>query len=353
MRIKRISNILVFLFTLFLSNQIYAQIGGGNIYSFLKLSPSARLEALGGVLVPLNKKDINLVYQNPALLDTSLNNYLGVSSVLFPGGINHGLVSYALKTKRFGTLGMHIQYVNYGRFQRSDAGGNKTGSFYASETAIALSWSGELAPFKYGFNFKVINSFLEQYYSFGLALDASLMYVNELNDFFAVAAIKNVGKQIISYTGSNNEKLPFDIQLSIGQKLEHVPMTFIGTFHHLYKWDIRYSDPNIVTTDVFLGDSTVEKSYLFDKAMRHFVLGVEFNLSRNMDLRMGYNYLRRHELLVKSKRSSMGFSWGISFKIKKFKLDFSRSKYHVSGTTNNISLTLNMKELKKKTLNKL
>ena len=238
----------------------------------------------------LNKKDINLVYQNPALLDTSLNNYLGVSSVLYPGGINHGLVSYGLKTKKLGTLGLHIQYVNYGRFQRSDDTGNKTGTFYATESAIALSWSGDLAPFKYGFNVKLINSFLEQYFSLGVAFDANLMYVNKLNDFFAVAALKNVGKQLTSYTGSNEEKLPFDLQLSVGQKLEHVPMTFIGTLHHLYKWDIRYDDPNVTTTDVFLGDSVVEKSYLFDKAMRHFVLGVEFNLSKNMDFRIGYNY---------------------------------------------------------------
>jgi len=332
---------------LFIS-QLNAQIGGVSTYSFLKLSPSARLEALGGVLVPLKKNDINLVYQNPALLDSSFSNHLGVSSVLYPGGINHGLVSYALSTKKFGTLGIHVQYVNYGRFQRADDTGNKTGSFYAAESAVALSWSGDLAPFKYGFNFKLINSFLEQYFSFGFAFDANIMYVNELNDFFAVAAIKNVGRQIISYTGSNDEKLPFDLQLSVGQKLEHVPITFIGTLHHLYKWDIRYDNPNITTTDVFLGDSVVEKPYIFDKVMRHFVLGIEFNLSQNMDFRLGYNYLRRHELLVDSRRSTIGFSWGLSFKINKFKLDFSRSKYHISGSTNNISLTLNLTEFRKK-----
>ena len=78
------------------------------------------------------------------------------------------------------------------------------------------------------------------------------------------------------------------------------------------------------------------------------MFGMEFNLSNNLDFRLGYNYLRRHELLVESRRSTIGFSWGVSFKVKKFKFDYARSKYHISGTTNNISMTLNIQDFKQK-----
>ena len=103
-------------------------------------------------------------------------------------------------------------------------------------------------------------------------------------------------------------------------------------FHHLYQWDIRYDNPADENFDVFMSDSTTKDNpYVFDKIMRHFVFGLELSLSQHIDFRLGYNYLRRHELLVESRRSTIGFSWGMSFKVKKFKIDYSRSKYHFQG----------------------
>ena len=217
--------------------------------------------------------------------------------------------------------------------------------------AFALSWSGDFEMFRYGLNLKIISSFLEQFNSIGIAGDFYLMYVNPAEDFYMLGTIKNIGSQIKAFRPGNKEPLPFDIQLSFGQRLEHVPITLIGTFHHLYRWDIRYNDPNEVNNNVFISDTSAKDNpYVFDKIMRHFVFGMELNLSENVDFRLGYNYLRRHELLMESRRSTIGFSWGVSFKIKKFKFDYARSKYHVAGTTNNISLTMNLKELKKKNL---
>ena len=77
-------SLFIFFFFIIAVQVSYSQIGGKNIYQFLELSGSSRLEALGGVLVPVNDPDINLIYQNPCLLDSSLINHLGVSSVLFP-----------------------------------------------------------------------------------------------------------------------------------------------------------------------------------------------------------------------------------------------------------------------------
>jgi hypothetical protein len=47
---------------------IDAQRGGENVYSFLKLTNSARVAALGGMNVSINDDDLNLVFHNPALL---------------------------------------------------------------------------------------------------------------------------------------------------------------------------------------------------------------------------------------------------------------------------------------------
>ena len=38
----------------------------------------------------------------------------------------------------------------------------------------------------------------------------------------------------------------------------------------------------------------------------------------------------------------VGFSFGVGFEVIGFVLDYSRSSYHISGTTNNFSITTNI-----------
>ena len=38
----------------------------------------------------------------------------------------------------------------------------------------------------------------------------------------------------------------------------------------------------------------------------------------------------------------VGFSWGIGFKVLKFRFDYSRAAYHLSGTPNNFSFATNL-----------
>ena len=59
-----------------------AQKGGESTYSFLGLTNSARVAALGGEVISLLDDDINLVFHNPALL-TGFDRVLEMQ----PGGI--------------------------------------------------------------------------------------------------------------------------------------------------------------------------------------------------------------------------------------------------------------------------
>ena len=53
-----------------------AQKGGESTYSFLGLTNSARVAALGGEIVSLMDDDINTVFHNPALLTPGMHNNL-------------------------------------------------------------------------------------------------------------------------------------------------------------------------------------------------------------------------------------------------------------------------------------
>ena len=55
---------------------LFAQSGGDNTYDFLNLTNSARVVSLGGQQISLYGDDLNIVYHNPSLLNSSMNNHL-------------------------------------------------------------------------------------------------------------------------------------------------------------------------------------------------------------------------------------------------------------------------------------
>jgi len=72
-----------------------SQYGGNHTYAFLDLPNSAHSTALGGY--NLSIKDVNSVFNNPALLDSTMLNYLTISYVNYFAGINWGY------SRNFGT----------------------------------------------------------------------------------------------------------------------------------------------------------------------------------------------------------------------------------------------------------
>ena len=78
--------------------------------------------------------------------------------------------------------------------------------------------------------------------------------------------------------------------------------------------------------------------------MRHAVLGVEILPSDNFSIRAGYNYQRRQELKFDERLSTVGFSMGFGLKIKRFRLDFATSRFHLAGSSNLFSLVINLNE---------
>jgi hypothetical protein len=139
--------------------------------------------------------------------------------------------------------------------------------------------------------------------------------------------------------------MPFDAQLGVTFKPEHMPLRFSATAHHLYQFDIVYLDPNqrgLLDAD---GNEIKDKKTFGDKLARHFVVGGELLLSKNFHLRMGYNHLRRRELRMDSRSGGAGLSLGALIRIRSFAFDYSRAFYHVGGASNYFTLTTDMGSL--------
>ncbi len=327
-----------------------AQIGGESTYQFLELTNSARVAALGGNQVAISDTvDLNLPYHNPALLHKQMDNSLLMNYVNYLADVNYGYVSYARSFDSIGNFALGMHYINYGDFLEATEFGELTGThFKAAEYALNIIYSNNYKQLRYGANLKPVLSSFESYRSFGVAADLGVSFLSK-GGFTNVALVaRNIGTQITTYyEDGNRESLPFDLQAGISRRLEHAPLIFSMTLQHLNHWDLGSSEND--TDDDNEDDSLENDFYQTDESfgkqlMRHVVLGAEILPSENFIIRAGYNYQRRQELKYDEKLSTVGLSLGFGVKIKRFRFDFATSRFHLAGSSNLFSLSVNLNE---------
>jgi hypothetical protein len=342
---KKILHILLFAIIM---SPSFSQTGGDNIYEFLNLTHSGYVSSLGGTNVSLSGNNLNLVYHNPALLNSGMNNTLALNYVNYFAGINYGLALYSRTFPGKGNFAAGLTYLNYGSFKEADASGIITGSFSAAEYAFSMIYSREIdSLFTIGVNLKPVLSHLERYTSFGFAIDIGASYHSRSNLFSAGIVIKNAGYQVTTYAGEPHQKLPFEIQAGVSQRLAYAPFRFSLTLKHLEKFDLTHQYNSPVTT----GTITPVSSDFFENLLRHIVVGAELIPHKNFYFCGGYNYQRRSELQVSSKVSTVGFSWGFGINTSWMDIEFGRATYHLAGSSSHVSLILRLDNIYKKNRN--
>jgi hypothetical protein len=329
-------------FQLLIFSVAKGQIGGEYTYSFLNLTNSARMAALGGNQIAINDSaDLNVSYNNPSLLKPDMRNQLALNYINYFAGINFGYASYSFGTPLPGNFAVGIHYINYGKFIEALETSEKTGAtFSGAEYALNLIWSNAYKQFTYGVTLKPIFSTLENYQSFGLAADLGITYFSKNGGTTLAMVARNMGTQLKKYyDGAENETIPFDLQVGLSQRLQHAPIRLAATLQHLQKWDLaKPEEDNSGTTTVYKEDSFTKKF------MRHMVLGVELLPSPNFTIRAGYNYQLRQEMKLDEKMSTVGFSWGFGFRVKRFQINYGSTRFHLAGSSNIISVAINLNE---------
>ena len=339
--------------TTFITYHSYSQIGGKNTHDFLNLPVNARVAAMGGVNVSLLDYDVTMYFSNPALLNKEMVKYISLNYMPFYAGIKNSTLAYAHDFGKVGIWGGGLQYINYGKFQQRDASGNYQGDFRASEYALYLSYAHKIENYTLGANLKFVGSNIQSYSAYSVLLDLGGLYSHPTRDWDIGMVFKNIG-----FLKRYPTKIPFDVQLGMSYKLEHMPLRASITMHHLnymIDWlifggsDIVYLDPNNTGLVDEFGNETSEDKKLSEKIARHFIFGGEFVMSPNFYLRAGYNHQRRKELKLETRSGLTGFSAGFMIKVKTFEFAFSRAWYHVAGGKNYITVTTNLGSYFKKT----
>ena len=336
-----------FFLILVLTNTLYGQTGGRGTYSFLNLPISARVASLGGTAMGIYDDDINVAIFNPAALSSKMNNQLALSYVNYFAGINYGYTAYAKNTEKYGTFLTGIQYVSYGKFTRAEENGEITGNFKAGEYALNLGWAYQIdSSFRVGAMLKPIYSNMADVYSLGISTDISAAYFNKEKEFAATLLLRNIGTTLKSYSKSNRENLPIEIQAGVSKRLKHAPFRLLLNFTNLQTFDLTYTDTTLATINPLTGEKEDNSPSFLNKSMRHVVAGVEFIPSENFHVRLGYNVQRGSELGVESKLSLAGFSWGLGFRVKKFHLSYGMASYHIAGASHHITIATNLNAFK-------
>ena len=330
-----------------IASQSFAQLGGSGTFSFLNLTTSARNAAMGGSQIAIKDGDLDLVYLNPAILDSSMHNYLVTDFTNYYADINYGYVGYARTFKKVGNLAFGLKHINYGSFTRADELGNVQGSFAANDGVFHVTWAKPFGKFfSTGANLKAIYSQYADYGSFGMALDLAAMFHHPKTDWTVSIVARNLGSQFDSYVSGNYEPLPIGLDIGISKKLKYVPLRMTMIIRDLQKPDLTYQDPtnSPPAIDPLTGEVNEYKTDIGDAIMRHLIFSAELTIAKRIMVRMGYNYGRRQELKVSAKPATAGFSWGVGIKINRFTISYGRATYHLAGGTNQISISTNLGE---------
>ena len=333
----------IILFILFSSLYAQAQVGGRYTYQFLNLTTSPRMAALGGKVITNYDYDPTQALVNPASINPEMDNQLSVNYVNYIGDVNYGSAAYAYSwDRRTQVIHAGVTYVNYGTFEGYDEQGNETNSFSGGEVALSLGHARNIAftDFHIGGNIKFISSTLEQYSSFGVALDIGLMYVYKDWDLNISGVARNLGTQITTYD-EIYEPLPFELIFGISQTFENIPIRWHLTFENMQIWNVAFSNPN--REDIDLEGNVEEENINFiDNVFRHTIVGIELFPDKGFNIRLGYNFRRGEELRIVEKRAFAGISAGFSMKLNKLRLSYTYSKFSVAAATSYFGLNIDL-----------
>lgn len=327
-------------------------VGGQRAFEYLTMSNSPYVSALGGYAPASPDRNVSLTWQNPALLRSAFANQLAVNYNFFYANIGIGNLQYAFHSDKLNTdFGVGLQYINYGVIDNIDEYGVAQGTSYATDNAIAFSASKQYKTnWRYGASLKWANSHLAGVTGMALLADFGVAYIDTAKNLTIGVVAKNIGVVTKKYNPDNQaEPLPFDLQIGITKQLENVPLRLFVVGHHLYQWDVRYSNPADKVQNIFDNDTaTDDKSYFADKLFRHLNFGAEIIIGKRLTASVAYNHLRRRENGFSNKMGLAGFSFGLSVELNKMQIRYGQTHYGSSGAYHEIGMNFDINKLLKR-----
>jgi len=305
---------------------------GKTAFDFLQLPASVRASALGGTNVSVIENDLSLIFQNPAFLGPEMDLTFSAGFLSYIADINMGNVAFAKALGERSAFGAGFIYTNYGKMLETTSDNIILGDLNATDISGNIFFSRDLSEkIRGGVSAKFIYSNYEYNTAIGLGVDLGLSYYNRDKNLSVGLAGKNLGRQIKAYE-TELANLPWDIQFGISQKLSHAPVRYSITGVYLNQWQFY--------------NLQGEKDAFTTNLLKHLVFGVEFLLTDNFWVGIGYNTKRASDLHLSEGNKFSGFSAGAGLKVKAFAFGCSIGQYHPSASSLMFNISTSLAEMK-------
>ena len=325
-----------------------AQIGGTAVYSFLGVPIAPRVAGAAGNVVANTEDDVTFGLWNPALINAAMHGNLSLNVAPLAGGVLFGEAAYSHTFKRAGSFAVGVKYVDYGSFQRTNTQAQVIGGFTAADYAFQVGYGYQLdSSWQFGAALKLINGTYANYTSWAWATDIAAVYQIPKSRIAMTLILANIGTQITTFSG-DFEPLPLNVKFAISSRFKHVPLRLNLLFDNLQQFDLRYNDPNNVTRDPITGEEIVSEENGINNFMRHVTLAAEIAPTKNFNIQLGYAFRRGFEMQVPTRRSFAGLTFGIGFRISKFRINYANTNMNVAGRMHHFGITTSFGDFKAK-----
>ena len=331
---------LVIFLAIICSASAFSQAGKG-VFLTLSMPMDARTIGLGGTNVSVYDGDLNLAFNNPALLSSTSHNMLTLNFAGYLSTIKVGSVGYSRSfgKNRENIWAVGVNYFDYGKFLGRNEYDQNIGDFTAKDINLNLMYARTLPKgFTVGAILKPIYSAYEQYSSAGIALDLGAHYHNDSLGLSVGLTLKNIGFQFDPYD-QVREKLPFNIIFGISGKFKRAPIRLSLTLHNLQRWDLGYE----MSASAML-DRHTEGIKWYDMLFRHTIISAEIMPHKNFFISGAFNWRRCVEMQIDGLKSAAGLSFGAGLKVSKFRAGFSLSIFQKGLLTYHATISTNLSE---------
>lgn len=319
---------------------VKAEGGGSSAYDFLTIPTSSHAFALGGRAPAVIDDDVTLVDQNPGLLGPEIEKQVAFNYMMYMQSGNFAGLRYGMAAGEHGAWAVGLRYLNYGSIDRYDQSGAALGdSFSPQDLVVEGTYSHDITDrLRGGINLKMVYSNYDARSAFAIAADLGINYYDEENDLSLSAVLKNAGGQVKRFYEAY-DRLPIDLEFGYMQGLSSSPFSLAITATNLTRWKLPYyvHDSN--------SDQLEQKSNFFSNLFRHLIFGLQYNPNEKVYAALAYNYKTRTDMGTYNRNFLSGFSLGLGFKVKSFRVGVAYAMPHKSGSSLLLNLAYSIEEL--------
>jgi Type IX secretion system protein PorV len=309
--------------------QLFPNLGGQRVgisaLPFLKNDLSPKSTGMGGANATL-KGDAFGATINPAQAAEQRGFTVGVSNLLYGGGLNHSLVTGILPLNANGNLYSNVHMLSMGQEKvRTEFAPNGTGEYFlAYSLAAEVGYAQNLSEqFSMGVGLKYIREQLAEFSANGIAADIGFLYRTDWRNLRFGAALQNFGTNS-TLKGSYNPNL---LQNGTTTSTEGYPAPTL--FKMGASFDAYAKDDHLITAHLQLNHPN-------DNA-ENIRIGGEYIWSKTLMLRAGV------KLGVANERvPTAGIGYRFSFGGQLLQMDYAANKTQYLGWMHSLGLSFSI-----------